>query len=276
MIPYKDISAMTDDIMKGTKGAIIKAAVFLLIIVIAYFFGRDSVTVDNKQIMTGDINQTTQQYLSTTENNNSNNNCDKEGESFLEKESEWTTKHYKSPDNEGFYCPSTFSSFFSPDIWYKKTIPTIFKSLKIRYKVKNENNSTTTSPAFILSLGENPRVLRFYVGENNFQLVGFEKYDINSEKKLTREEPKELIAPIEYGTEVELTVRQIINSKNKLTFNFNLIYISALTGKSEEDDFSYEVIMPDPEPQSELSNIKIGFGTFKGNCAKPISYNFCY
>ena len=37
---------MIDDIMKGTKGAIIKAAVFLLIIVIAYFFGRDSVTVE--------------------------------------------------------------------------------------------------------------------------------------------------------------------------------------------------------------------------------------
>ena len=53
-------------------------------------------------------------------------------------------------------------------------------------------------------------------------------------------------------------------------------YISAFYGESVENDFSYEIDLPDPEPNSEHSKLKIGFGTVKGSCIKPISYTFCY
>jgi hypothetical protein len=120
-------------------------------------------------------------------------------------------------------------------------------------------------------------ILHFYVPEENYQIAGFEKI-VKKETgfSLQRENIKELDEPIEYGTEAELKTRIRIIEKNKVGFDFNLKYISALNGESIENGFSYEVDLPVPNPESELSKVQIGFGTFQGNCIKPVSYKFCY
>ncbi len=196
---------------------------------------------------------------------------------FEEKLDSWKIKYYDSPDEDGFYCPRSLSSFLSPDIWYKNLIPTNFESIEIRYKLKNKDNSTSTPPSFIFSLGDNPRILRFYAPETNRQIVGFEKIiKDGTDFSTKREEPQYLDEPVAYGTDAELGVKIMISKGNKATFYFKLMYVSALTGKPVENDFSYEVNLPDPMPESEHSKLKIGFATFKGNCIKPISYKFCY
>lgn len=188
----------------------------------------------------------------------------------------WNIKYYNKPDENGFYCPHS-RKFLSPDIWYKELIPTNFESLIIRYKMKNKDNNVDIPPPFIFSIGENPRILRFYIAEKNPEIIGFEKIAIeDSGILLKREKIKLLGYPIEYNAETELSVRMMINKGNKVTIYFNLKYISAFHGESVENDFSYEVDLPDPEPDSEHSTLKIGFGTVKGSCIKPISYSFCY
>lgn len=205
-------------------------------------------------------------------------------EVFTETTDRWTTKQYDKPDEEGFYCLSYFSKFSSPDLWYKNLIPTNFDSIEIRYELKNKDNNITNPPSFIFSIGrggaiskEENYILRLYVPEKSYQIVGFEKITKKDDGfSLEREEVKDLDEPIEYGTEAELKVRIRIVEGNKARFDFNLQYISARNGRSVEKGFSYDVDIPVPGPESELSKLQIGFGTFKGSCVKPLSYKFCY
>lgn len=186
---------------------------------------------------------------------------------------------YDRVDEEGFYCPRKSSSFLSPDIWYKNLIPTNFESLEIRYKLKNKNNSTTTTPSFIFSIGEKPRILRLYIPEKNNYIVGCERIiatTSGSGFSLVREDIHSLNEPIGWQEDAEAKVRVTINKGNEARFDVNLSYLSALDGKPTEEYFSYNVALSDPKPLSELSKIVIGFATLKGNCVKPISYKFCY
>jgi hypothetical protein len=82
--------------------------------------------------------------------------------------------------------------------------------------------------------------------------------------------------PIGWQEDAEAKVRVTINKGNEARFDVNLSYLSALDGKPTEEYFSYNVVLSDPKPASELSKIAIGFATLKGNCIKPISYKFCY
>jgi len=197
-----------------------------------------------------------------------NNNKCTEGK-FEEKIDDWEITQYAKPDEEGFYCPRSWSSFSSPDIWYKKDIPTKFESIEIKYRIKSKNSTT---PSFIFSIGKGLRILRIYIPEKNPQLVGFENISM-TDSNLERVEPRQLEkGPIKYGPEVNMKVQPIINEGNKATYTFNLKYISDTIGESVETSLRYDVSLPDPEPQSQYSVQHIGLGTFKGNCIKPISY----
>lgn len=203
-----------------------------------------------------------------------------EGGMFIEKSDKWKTTSFNQPDEDGFYCPRSTKKFLYSNIWYKNPVPTEFDSVELRYKLRNKDNSTSTPPSLILSVSqwEGSDILRLYVPqEKNWQIVGFEKI-VKKEDGFSMEweKPQELDEPIEYGTEAELKMRIRIIEKNKARFDFNLKYISALSGKSIENGFSYEVNLPVPSPESELSKLQIGFGTFQKNCIKPISYKFCY
>ena len=191
----------------------------------------------------------------------------------------WTIRQYDGPDEDGFYCPRFYSTFSSPDIWYKNSVPTAFDSIRIRYQLKNRDNSTTKPPSFIFSIGDSPRILRFYTPEKGYQIVGFEKIvkeDTGFVLKRQEGGGGVLDEPAEYGSEAELETKLSIIEKNKANVSFNLKYISALSEKSIENGFSYQIDLPFPSPESELSKLKIGFATFKGSCIKPISYKFCY
>jgi len=201
---------------------------------------------------------------------------------FPDDQDDWVIQQYDEPDKEGFYCPRLHSDFPSPDIWYENSIPTKFESIEFRYKVKNRNEDIDIFPSFIISFGKNPYVFRFYLPlESNPQLVGFQKIKVSTSSKsgydLERENARELKAPIKDEVENELKIRMSIEQGNKAIFSFNPIYISAKTEESIEDGISYNLSFPnDPKPGSEFSETKIGFGTFKGSCVKPISYKFCY
>lgn len=200
---------------------------------------------------------------------------------FPDNVDDWVIHQYNNPDQEGFYCPRLRSDFLSPDIWYVNSIPTKFESLEFRYKVRNRNNNSDTTPTFIVSFGKDPTIFRLYLPlESNSQLVGFEKIITEDSKyDLEREEPKKLKKPVKEEVENELKIRIIIEQDNKVTFLFNPIYISAIEEESAsvEDSITYSFNLPhDPKPGSEFSQSEIGFGTIKGSCVKPISYKFCY
>ncbi len=201
---------------------------------------------------------------------------------FPDDKDDWIIHQYDKPDEEGFYCPRLRSDFLSPDIWYVNSIPTEFESLEFRYKVRNRNNNSDTSPTFIISFGKDPTIFRLYLPlESNSQLLGFEKIVTEDSKyDLEREESKKLKKPVKEEVENELKIRIIIEQDNKVTFLFNPIYISAIIEEesmSVNDSVTYSFYLPhDPKPGSEFSQSEIGFGTIKGSCVKPISYKFCY
>lgn len=204
---------------------------------------------------------------------------------FPDNADEWIIQQYNKPDEEGFYCPRLDSEFYSPDIWYRRSIPTKFESIEFRYKVKNTNQKRNPYPSFIFSFGKDPQIFRAYLPlESNPQLFGFEKITIvDSKYSLERESPKTLNKPVREEVENELKIRMIIEIEqgNKVTFYFNPVYISAIEEDAfsveDKDSISYSFSLPnDPKPGSEFSESRIGFGTFKGSCVKPISYKFCY
>jgi len=207
--------------------------------------------------------------------NEKNTSC--VGEVFEDKLKDWKISHYSGIDKSGFYCPRSSSPFPSPDIWYKNQIPKIFDSIEIKYQSKNKDNSINNPSAFIFSLGEDPRILRFYVSEKDFQVVGFEKIMINKAgQPFEREAPGRILAnPIKDGTEISLTIKPVQISGNKIAFSFILNYISDNTGSSMNDTFNYIVDLPDPNPESDYSKTEFGFATLKGDCIKPISYKIC-
>lgn len=222
------------------------------------------------------INNDEKQPQDNTDNTNeiieANDDKCTEGK-FEEKIDDWEMAQYEKPDKEGFYCPNWWSSFSSPDIWYKNDIPTKFESIDIRYRIKSKNNTT---PSFIFSIGKGQRILRIYIPEKNPQLVGFESFSM-IDNNLERVDPKQLEkGPIKDGPEVNMKVQSIINEGNRATYVFNLKYISDTTDESVETSLRYDVALPDPDPQSQYSMQRIGLGTLKGNCIKPVSYKFCY
>lgn len=193
---------------------------------------------------------------------------------FEEEYNSWIFNSYSKPDKEGYYCPKVFSNYQTPDIWYKEKLPHDFESFTIKYKLRSKQDDLDTYPPFIFSIGESPRILRFYWPEGNPLLVGFEKINLsNTPFKLEREQPQELLSPIKLETEAKLMVRPSILQDNKMNYVFNLSYISQDDNK-EDGTFTYEVVIPDPDPQS--TKISIGFGTTKSDgCLKPISYELC-
>jgi len=204
---------------------------------------------------------------------------------FAENLDNWTIKYYESPDKNAFYCPRPSKDFLYRIIWYKNPILTNFKSLELNYQLKNKDINTENPPSFIFAIEENPDILRFYIPQQrNDQLVGFEKITKDENQgtstdtsfSMKWEEGKTLNERIAYGQEVSLKVQVTIIGGNKAVFSFTLNYISAIDGRSAENGFSYEVNLPKPSPESDLSKLKIGFGTFIGSCVKPISYKFCY
>lgn len=246
----------------------------IIIILITLFIGRFWGSSGNKN-MEADIkttiitNKPSEQLNSVGFNSNS---C--KPKSF--DENDWLIKYYKPVNDEGFYCPKSGSPFGSPDIWYKEKIPVAFRSLTMNYQVISEKDKSTETPSLIFSLGDSPRILRFYAPHGkNPQIVGFEKVILEDpENKLEFEPPRDLSEPIKYGTPVEISIRSLLRGDNKATLAFQLQYISN-SGKPAKDNFEYNIELPIPNPEGS-SIIQFGFGTFKGSCIKPLDYTFCY
>lgn len=255
---------------KGLKWAIISLFILLIVLTVFYSGYFYSGFRNNKASVSSSI----ETNINLKKNEDLKENCD--GGIFEDNLEKWIIKYYDKADEDGFYCPRS-NKFSSPDIWYKYLVPTDFNSFTIRFRMKNKKDSTEDPPVFIFSVGENPRILRFYVAERNPEIIGFQKITMgDSELGLKRESVRYLDYPIEYNGDIELNVRMIVSRANKVTFYFNLSYISEFYNEPTEAVFSYDIDLLDPNLDSELSNLNFGFGTIKGSCVKPISYKICY
>lgn len=282
MLSYDDIKKFYKDAKQyGAKNGLIVLIAFIAGFSFCYFYiypnrvTEDPIQTENKASAIDSLNQDSSiSELNQSDDYLENSICFSDS-NLSDK---WETRHYSNLDEEGFYCPSPFARFSSPDIWYKSLIPAVFKSVKIKYQLKNKESLSEMVPSFIFSVGDSPRIFRFYVPEINPQLLGFEKIDIKDpESGLKREEPKTLKkGPVQYKAEVDLTIRSMIKEGNKVSYTFNLDYISGVTGDKLVDSFSYDVSLPNPNPGDKDSKIKIGIGTLKNNCIKVISYEICY
>lgn len=272
-----NINVSYQELKKDIKNiGIRKILLILLILFIFFIVGSFSAYYLPwiKKINLANVNQKLEQQIVISSSSKISESDLCEGGVFKDKLDDWIINYYNKPDKDDFYCPRSSSPFLSPDIWYKNSIPTSFKSLEINYQLKNKNDSIIIPPSFIFSID---KILRFYIPENNYRIAGFEKITKkDTGYSMERDEVQLLDEPIEYGTETELKVRITIVERNKVVFYFNLKYISASSGRSIEKGFSYEVNLPKPSPESDISKLKIGFGTFKEGCVKPISYKFCY
>ncbi len=185
----------------------------------------------------------------------------------------WEVGNYKMLEEEESLCANIFSNFLSPEIWFKNTIPTIFESVKFSYipEVINDNNS----PLLFL-LGKNLKIAKIFIQENNPQLIGFEKVNIDeSGFPLEREQPFVLEDPPQVGAKIDLTLRSKVIKENEVEFILNVLYISSVSGKPKEDSFEFKVLLPEANPLGKDSNIEIGVATLKGYCFKPSSFEVC-
>lgn len=205
---------------------------------------------------------------------------------FKDNINSWRIDYYSGPDSEGFYCPRS-RIIPIPRMWYKESISTKFESVEIRYKLKDENNNTSTVPLFVFVIGKEDKdlesdkndILRFHVPEVESHLVGFQKRIMESFDWTIKRLPKkeELDDPVKYGEEVELKVSPRGNIDDVFSFDFKLMYTSAESGKGVEDIITFnDILMSDPNVDSEFSEIRVGIGTERGYCIKPISFKFCY
>jgi len=185
----------------------------------------------------------------------------------------WDTGNYKIQKEEQTLCANTLSNFLSPAIWFKSSISTSFDSIKFSYfpKVINGKNSP-----LLLLIGKDPKIAKLYLQENNQQLVGFEKVNIeNSEFPLVRQPPMILEDPPQEGVKIDLTLRSKVVKENEVEFTLNIEYISKLTSKPKENVFEFQVDLPEVNPLGKESKIEFGIATLKGMCFKPSNYEVC-
>lgn len=192
----------------------------------------------------------------------------------------WTIKNYDSSTEDGFLCPSFWSKFSSPEIWYNKLIPVNFRRIIIYFEIKNKNKDETSIPTIIFSLGDQNRVLRFYTPQktkldSSPQYVGFQKVKPECKEawgECNWEPPKNLGEPIAtgIGKVIILQVDSQYKEENKLGYVFTLNYPSAKTFINTKQIFSYDVIVPSPD--LSIFTIKWGMGTFKDSCFKINSF----
>lgn len=194
------------------------------------------------------------------------------GGRFEDQLDDWIIEHYDKPTEEGYYCPRS-RRFPTPDIWYVDLIPMSFSSVTLKYELLIDEDSNLDVPTSILSIGEQPRILRIYIPERNPQLVGIETISIEDPGELKRHEPIELKDPIQPDTVLELTVRPLVRKGNEITYTFNIKYVSKLSREAAEDSFSVDVSLHDPHP--ETGSVRVGLGALLDSCIKPISYEFC-
>ncbi|MEK7116971.1 MAG: hypothetical protein AAB837_02300 [Patescibacteria group bacterium] len=195
-------------------------------------------------------------------------------------ETSWDLKSYTKSDN-GFYCTKQSTNFGSPDMWYKNTIPSDFNFIEIRYKAENQDDDNDFLPTFIFSLGDNPRILRFYIAEQDKKVIGFEKNNLATttdyKDNLERESPARTLSySMKKNVPVDILIKPFLTNSNSASINFNIRYISSENGETKTEDYLYNFQFPDPSPTNKNSKIKFGIGTVKGGCVKPISYKVCY
>lgn len=188
---------------------------------------------------------------------------------------EWIIAHYDKISDDNFLCPSSWSSFSSPEIWNNELVLANFKRITISFEVKNKKQDDQGIPTFIFSLGNKDRILRFYTPqktkEGSAQYVGFQKIKPPIEcKELWGEcnwEPSQsLDEPIATGPGrlILLQVDTQYKGDNIVGYVFTLNYPSALTFKKINKVFPYDIVIPAPDPS--LYKVKWGVGTFKDSC----------
>lgn len=264
------------DVNKSIKeNGIIKTAVFLLLVILIVVLVEHNLPF-TKNTNTQNVNFKLEEKQNEVkgEKTQSLDNLAKKSSAmrFEDHLDDWSIKFFDSATNDGFYCPSFFSPYQSPDIWYKHRLPVSFNSLFITYKLRSRIQNKPST--FIISLSEDGKkyIWRFYAPHNNYQLVGFQKILVGGVNDLEWEKGQELSKPIQKDSIINLNIRSQVRKGNEVNYLFNIKYISDSTTNPVEDSFSYDVKLSDPNPLH--SDAVVGVATLKENCLKPISYEF--
>lgn len=179
-------------------------------------------------------------------------------------------RQYKKPDSEGRICPNFYTPFQSPDFWLESKINLNFKNISYQVIISGENKVPIT---YIISLGKDLRIFRFYFQEKSSVMIGFERINLTDpEFGLIREDSKQLREAPMLGTTATIHVKPIVVSGNEIQYIFNIKYISSITEKTIEDSFPYFLKLPEADINTSNSLTQLGFGTLKGGCIKPNSY----
>ena len=199
---------------------------------------------------------------------------------FYRNTQEWILRSYEGPNEDGFYCTKENTNFITPPIWRNAPIPADFESITISARVINKEK-TTSSPPLVFFLGEDPAIWELHAFNENPQIVSFKRFVFNSQATTSEifgaldfETPgRVLTSPLQYDTQIDLEISPVVNETNEATFVFSFSYLSSVDGKTVTEPLDYVMQLPFPNPKT--AETKVGFGTSKTACIKPIKFTIC-
>ena len=177
----------------------------------------------------------------------------------------WEIDSYFKEEN-GYYCPAR-SGYQYWEIWYKEKLPVGFTSATLRYSLRDNTARNGIPPPAVFSYGD--KQVRFYsiiVPDGDLKSVRFKDFPQDRLKGL-----------INFESEMTATVkpRVLDPNRNEIKLNFEITYLSESGDQVPPEYFSKDIKVPTVNLEEEGAKKQFGFGTFNGDCVKPIWFEIC-
>lgn len=258
-------SPVNFDVNKSIKqSGLLKTLLVLGVIGVIFFLGRASTSVNitnifspQEALITPTLGQ--QQPILVPEKNKCISG------NFEEKKELWEIDGYFKEEN-GYYCPAR-SGYQYWEIWYKEKLPVGFTSATLRYSLKDNTTRNGIPPPAVFSYGD--KQVRFYsiiVPDGDLKGVRFKDFPQDRLKE-----------QINFESEMTATVkpRVLDPNRNEIKLNFEITYLSESGDQVPPEYFSKDIKVPTVSPEEEGAKKQFGFGTFNGDCIKPIWFEIC-
>jgi len=191
---------------------------------------------------------------------------------FEEYKNFWEVDEYFKIDEEGYYCPMR-RGYQLWEIWYTEKLPVGFTSATLRYLLKDGTPGNDIPPPAVFSYGDSKK--RFYtiiIPDGDLKSVRF-KGEEGTAKPQGR-----LKEEVNIDNEMTIIIKPRVPSptKNEIKVTFDSTYISKDSGdQMPPETFEYDTKVPTVSPEEEGAKKLFGFGTFNGDCIKPIWFEIC-
>jgi hypothetical protein len=196
---------------------------------------------------------------------------------FRDLKTRWNTISYEKM-SDGYLCQNKDVTYFAPEIWLKEDFPLNFQNASLKAEIRPDTGQKTIPPGLVISLGKDPRLFSFLINDGGPQLVSFKKivFTVSGSGFEPISQADTLDDPIQPDTQITVSVTAVSLGTSTVSFVFNVEYISAVTGDTENDQFSYEVELPYTNPLENGPYTRFGFSVFKGNCIRPVAFEACW